>query len=89
MRNDANGHQLLAVVSAVHHERVGESLNDGALCFSESLRRISAGRVGDVDWLSDLNVIPVKLLSDVPSLFLHYCSGAAYVKEISLISTSS
>lgn len=61
--NDAHSHELLSVVAAVHHERVGETLNDGALCLAEALHSVSASRVGDVDWLSDLNVIAVMSLS--------------------------
>ena len=58
--NDADGHELFAVVSAVHHERVGEALNDRALGFSESLLGISASGVGDVDWGADLDVVAVR-----------------------------
>ena len=43
--DNAHSHELLAVVAAVHHKRVGETLNDGALRLSESLDSISAGRV--------------------------------------------
>ena len=43
--NDSDSHELLAVVAAVHHERVGEALNDGALGLPESLDGITAGRV--------------------------------------------
>jgi hypothetical protein len=43
--NNSNSHELLAVVAAVHHERVGEALNDGALGLPESLDGIAAGRV--------------------------------------------
>ena len=57
VRNNADSHELLSVVTAVHHERVGETLNDGALCLSESLLCVSAGGVGDVDWGPDLDVI--------------------------------
>jgi hypothetical protein len=35
--DDADGHDLLTVVAAVHHERVGEALNDGALRLAEAL----------------------------------------------------
>lgn len=45
MGNNADSHELLSVVAAVHHERVGEALNDGALGLPESLDGISAGRV--------------------------------------------
>jgi hypothetical protein len=55
--NDADGHELLSVVTAVHHQRVGETLDDGALCLSESLLCVSAGGMGDVDWGPDLDVI--------------------------------
>ena len=61
--DDAHSHELLSVVAAVHHERVGETLNDGALCLAETLDGISASRVGDVDWLSDLDVIAVMFSS--------------------------
>lgn len=59
MSNNSDGHDLLSVVSAVHHERVGETLNDGALGFPESLSSISASGVRDVDRLSDLDVIAI------------------------------
>jgi hypothetical protein len=55
--NNSDSHELLSVVTSVHHERVGETLDDWALCLSESLLGVSAGRVGDVDWLSDLDII--------------------------------
>lgn len=45
MSDNAHSHELLSVVAAVHHERVGEALNDGALGLPESLDSISAGRV--------------------------------------------
>lgn len=57
--NDAHSHELLSVVAAVHHERVGETLNDGALCLAETLHSVSASRVGNVHGLSDLDVIAV------------------------------
>lgn len=57
MRNDADGHELLAVVAAVHHERVGEALNDGAVGLAEPLRRILARGVGDVDGVAEGDVV--------------------------------
>ena len=57
--DDADGHELLAIVAAIHHQRVCEALDNGALCLAEPLDSISAGRVRDVDWLSDLNVVAV------------------------------
>ena len=50
MSDNSDCHELLAVVSAVHHEGVCETLNDGALSFSEALDGIATGGVGDVDW---------------------------------------
>lgn len=55
--DNANSHELLSVVTAIHHQRVGKTLNDGALGLSESLLGVTTSRVGDVDWCSDLNVI--------------------------------
>jgi len=55
--NDPHGHKLLAVVAAVHHERVGETLNDGAVGLSESLGGILASGVGDVDGVAEGDVI--------------------------------
>jgi hypothetical protein len=43
--DDAHSHELLSVVAAVHHERVGEALNDRALGLPEPLDSISAGGV--------------------------------------------
>lgn len=55
--NNSDSHELLSVVAAVHHERVGQSLNDGAVGLSESLGGISASSVGDVDGVSQGNVV--------------------------------
>lgn len=60
MGDDADGHELLAVVAAVHHERVGETLNDGALGLAETLDGVAAGRVGEVDRLADLDVVAMR-----------------------------
>lgn len=43
--DNANSHKLLTVVAAVHHKRVGETLDDGALSLAETLGGVSAGRV--------------------------------------------
>lgn len=56
--NNAGGLDLLAVVAAVHHERVGETLNDGALGLPEPLDGIAAGRVGEVD-RAELDVVAI------------------------------
>jgi len=55
--NNADSHELLAVVAAVHHERVGEALDDGALGLPEALDGIATGGVRDVDGRADLDVI--------------------------------
>lgn len=57
MVNNANCHELLSVVTAIHHEGVGETFDDRAICLSESLLCIATSGVGDVDWGSDLNII--------------------------------
>ena len=57
MLHDTNSHELLSVVSAIHHERVRQTFDDGTLCFSESLNGISASGVRDVDRSADLNVV--------------------------------
>merc|ERR1712225_215264 len=44
--HDAHSKDLLAVVAAVHHERVGDTLDDGALGLLEALLVPAAGRVG-------------------------------------------
>ena len=48
MLDDADGHQFLAVVSAVHHEGVDQSLNNWALGLSESFDLVSAASVWKV-----------------------------------------
>lgn len=61
--DNADSHQLLAVVAAVHHERVGQSLNDGAVGLAESLDGISASGVGDIDGVSQGNVVTIRRAS--------------------------
>lgn len=48
MLHDSHGHELLSVVTAVHHEGVHQPLDDGALCFTETLCGIPPGAVGKV-----------------------------------------
>lgn len=59
--DNADSHELLSVVAAVHHERVGETLNDGALGLPESLDGISASRVRCVDRRADLDVVAASI----------------------------
>jgi len=61
VRNDADGHELLAVVATVHHEGVGEALNDGAVGLAETLDRIATGGVGEVDGGADLDVVAAEV----------------------------
>jgi hypothetical protein len=57
--NDAHSHELLSVITAVHHQRVGKTLDNWALGLSETLLGIATGGMGDVDGSTDLNVIAV------------------------------
>lgn len=57
--NDANSLELLSVVATVHHERVGETFDDGALGFAEALDGISSSGMRDVDRAADLNIVAV------------------------------
>jgi hypothetical protein len=57
--DDADSEELLSVVAAVHHQRVGETLDDGALSLAETLGGIATGRVGEVDRGADLDVVAV------------------------------
>jgi hypothetical protein len=83
--NDAHSHELLAVVAAVHHERVGETLNDGALGLPEALDSISAGGVGDVDGRADLDVIAAFIaLADFLSCCALYATHRAATKTCAM-----
>lgn len=46
--HDTHGHQLLAVVAAVHHHGVGQTLHNGALGLTETLGGITSSRVWQV-----------------------------------------
>jgi len=60
MGDNADGHELLAVVAAVHHEGVGETLNDGAVGLAEALGGITTSGVRDVDGGADLDVVAAR-----------------------------
>ena len=60
MGNNTDGHQLLAIVATVHHERVGQALDDGALGLAEPLGRIATSRVRKVNGGADLDVVARK-----------------------------
>lgn len=66
MGDDADSHELLSVVAAVHHQGVGQALDDWALCLAETLDGVPAGGVGDVDGLADLDVVAVVRFSSAP-----------------------
>jgi len=61
--NYPNSHELLSVVATIHHQGIGEALNDGAVRLSEPLDSIATSRVGDVDRVPDLDVITVVWMS--------------------------
>jgi hypothetical protein len=63
--NNADSHKLLSVVAAVHHQRVGETLNDGAVGLAEALDGIPTSGVRNVDRRPDLDVVSQR---DVPDL---------------------
>lgn len=48
MFDDTDGHQLLAVVAAVHHHGVGQTLHDGTLGLAETLGGITPSGVREV-----------------------------------------
>lgn len=58
--NDADSHELLSVVAAVHHEGVGQALDDGALSLAETLGGITASGVRKVDRGADLDVVAIE-----------------------------
>jgi len=57
--DDTDSHELLSVVAAVHHQGVGETLDDGALGLAETLDGITASGVGEVGVLVDLDVVTI------------------------------
>lgn len=57
MGNNSHSHELLAVISPIHHERISQTFNNRTLCFAESFDGISSGGMGDVDWRSELDII--------------------------------
>ena len=55
--NNSDSHDLLSVVSAVHHECVDESLDNGHSALGELLLGVSTGSVGSVDSVADIDVV--------------------------------
>lgn len=66
--DNAHGKELLAVVAAVHHERIGKTLDDGALSLAESLVGISSSAVRQVNGLTNLNIVGKGNVLDLDSL---------------------
>lgn len=58
--DDADSHELLAVVAAVHHQGVGQALDDRAVSLAETLDRVATGRVGDIDGVAEGDVVTVR-----------------------------
>lgn len=58
---DADSQQLLSVVTSVHHEGIGHTLDNGALCLPEPLSVVTTEGVREVGlvlvFLGDCNVI--------------------------------
>lgn len=46
--DDTHSHQLLAIVAAVHHHGVGQTLHNGALGLAKTLGSITSSRVWQV-----------------------------------------
>lgn len=82
MGNDSDSLELLAVVAAVHHERVSQSLDDRAVGLAESLGGITTSGVRNVDGGSDLDVIAIEivLLVCCPQLF-RYSSPCVFFEN--------
>lgn len=55
--DDADSHELLAIVTAVEHERVNQPLNNGHLSLTELLRGVTAGRVWRVHSVAERDVV--------------------------------
>lgn len=66
--DDSDSLQLLTVVLTVHHQGVGQSLNNWTLSLSESLGSVSASSVGDEHWGSDLDVVNQRNILDLDTL---------------------
>jgi len=58
--DDTDSHELLSVVAAIHHQGVGEALDNGALGLAETLDGIAASGVGEVGVLVDLDVVTIE-----------------------------
>jgi len=64
--HDAHCHDLLAVVTAVHHEGVGDALHDRALSLLETLLAPAASGVRQVDCVASLSSNVLKSFAVAP-----------------------
>lgn len=69
--DDAYGLQLLSVVAAVHHEGVGQTLDDWALGLAEAFYGVAAGGVREVDGVADVHVVAICLVGLLALRFKH------------------
>ena len=81
--NNADSHKLFTVVATVHHQRVGEALDDGALCFPEALDSIATGGVRDVDGSADLDVVTGRREYGLACVL--YCNSWVYMAPLDII----
>ena len=65
MGDDADSHELLAVVATIHHKGVRKALNDRTVGFTEALDGITTSGVRDVDWRAYLDVVTVRKVESV------------------------
>lgn len=81
--DDAYGHQLLAVVAAVHHHGVGQTLHDGALGLPETLGGITSSRVWKI--LGILLFHSNVILQESSGIFNHitFADGVVQVSGVS------
>ena len=68
MSDDADSHKLLAVVATIHHEGVGEALDDGAIGLAKALDGITTGGVRDVNGGANLDVVAVGKVESATSI---------------------
>ena len=57
MSDNANSHELLSVITSIHHKGVREALDYGALSFTKAFYGVAAGGVRNVNGRAYLNII--------------------------------
>lgn len=78
--DNPDGHKLLSIVAAIHHQGIREALNYGALGFAEALHCVAASRMRDVDWGADLDVITA-MMEDLLATLVEYTDGGIAKKS--------